>query len=366
LRITSVNSNPNPATCSRRRFLQLAAGTVLTLLLPGCARQRQEPLPQPTVGRIDTQPYRKQPPWHLARSGRGDVNPWMVMLSAHIEYAAVEKHRHEFAVFRTASANWDPNKQIEDIQGLLAQGPDLLLVDPMDTAVVARGVRSAVDAGVPVVLVSSYVSNAPYLAWLAQPEKEHASRCVDWLLRNTAPRQILVLSNRPASGSNPLWVAGIQEQMATHSEVSVHIEPCHWSSAGAEAATGALLGQGERFDGVIVRNGLIARGVVDALLERGLPIPPIAGADDWNGWLGTAKDHGVQFLALTGGANIGLHAVEMATQVLAGEGVEAYSTLPLHAFDHTELDSYHRPDLSEHYWAVHDLPEAWIERMFSL
>jgi ribose transport system substrate-binding protein len=349
---------------NRRQFLRFAAGTALTLLLPGCDRPHQEQIVTPPSARIETERYRKEPPWHLGRSGRGDVNPWMVMFSAHIEYAVAEKYRDDFAPYRSMSANWDPNKQIEDIQDLLDQGIDLLVVDPIDTDVVARGIQQAMDTGVPVILVSSYVPSAPYVSWLAQPEETRGAKCVDWLVQESASRRILVLANVPASGINELWLKGVRERLDVHQPVSARIESCQWSSEGARETAVAVLTEGASFDGVVVRDGLTARGVVEAFMERGLAIPPIAGADDWNGWLRTAEEHHVEFLALTGGANLGVHAVELAVQVLSGHDVPAYTTLPLQIFDHTELNRYYRPDLSEHYWAVHELPEAWIERMF--
>ncbi len=358
------NSDTSLPKWSRRRFLQLAASTALTLLLPGCEPAHREQVPRPPSGRIETEQYRKQPPWRLGRSGRGDVNPWMVMFSAHVEYAVVEKHRDRFARYSTVSANWDPNKQIEDIQTLLAQGVDILLIDPMDTTTVARGVRQAVDAGVPVLLVSSYVSDAPFVAWLAQSEEERGAECIDWLLQEWAAQQIAVLVNVPSSGTNELWLRGVQQRLDAHSNVSARIGSCPWSTEGAMEAMAAILEQGANFDGVVVRDGLVAQGVVEAFVQRGLPIPPIAGADDWNGWLRIAKEQDVKFLGLAGGANLGLHAVELAMRVLSGQDVPAYTALPLYAFDHTDLNRHYRPDLSEHYWAVHELPEAWIERMF--
>jgi len=354
----------DPPKWSRRQFLQLAASAAFTLLLPGCDRPHQKQVVKPPSGWTDTARYRKEPPWRLGRSGRGDVNPWMVMFSAHIEYAAVEEYRDHFAFYGTTSANWDPNKQIEDIQDLLAQGIDLLLMDPMDTAVVARGVQQAMDAGIPVILASSHVADTSYVSWLAQSEERRGAKCVDWLVQESAANQTLVLANVPASGANELWLTGVRQQLDSYPNVSARIESCRWSSEGAREATAAILDNGVRFDGIIVRDGLTARGVVEAFVERGLALPPIAGADDWNGWLRTAEKHHVEFLALAGGANLGLHAVELAVQVLSGHDVPAYATLPLQVFDHTELNRYYRPDLSEHYWAVHELPEAWIERMF--
>ena len=63
-------------------------------------------------------------------------------------------------------------------------------------------------------------------------------------------------------------------------------------------------------------------------------------------------------------ANLGLRCVELAIQVLSGETVPAYSEFPYQTFDQSMLLCYFQPDLSDHYWAVHDLPQAWIERMF--
>ena len=364
MHITSMNQDSPLPKWSRRRFLQFAASTAITLLLPSCDRHPPKRVPLPRSGWIETERYRKQPPWSLGRAGRGDVNPWMVMFGAHIEYAVVEKHRDLFARYRTASANWDPNKQIEDIQDLLAEGIDILVIDPMDTAVVTTGVQQAMDAGVPVVLVSSYLSNAPYVTWLAQSEEERGAKCINWLAQESAAQQIIVLANVPASGVNELWLKGVRQQLEAYPNASARIESCRWSSLGARETMAAVLEDTPNFDGVVVRDGLIARGVVEAFVERGLPIPPVAGADDWNGWLRTAEEQGVRFLALAGGVNLGLRAVELAMQVLSGECVPAYANLPLHVFDHTALNRYYRPDLSEHYWAVHGLPTAWIERMF--
>ena len=68
------------------------------------------------------------------------------------------------------SANWDPNKQIEDIKTLLEESIDLLLIDPLDHPVVAAGIRKAMAANVPVILASTQVQGAPHVSWVAQNE----------------------------------------------------------------------------------------------------------------------------------------------------------------------------------------------------
>ena len=127
----------------------------------------------------------------------------------------------------------------------------------------------------------------------------------------------------------------------------------------------SLLDKFTQIDGVIVNNGVVGRGVVQAFAARGSTFPLIAGADDWNGWLRTAREHQVRFLALSGGANLGLHCVELARCVLAGEPVPRHVQFAYQVFDESTLDRYYRPELSDHYWAMNDLPQEWIQRMFN-
>lgn len=349
---------------SRRDFLRWTTGAAIAVLLPGCQRSPPSlPAPVPS-GWADTQPYKKSPPWRIGRSGRGDINAWMVMFSAHIEYGIMEKHRAQFKSYFCRSANWDPNKQVEDIRILLAEGIDLLLMDPMDTSVVATGAREAMDAGVPVVLAAGGLSSAPYVSWVATGEEERGASAAEWLGRTVGGGRVAVITAIRGAGDQQRWLEGVRHQLDGRSEAESIIARCPWSSEGAREAMRALLDQYAAIDGVVVHNGLLGRGVVAAFVERGEESPPIAGVDDWNGWLRTAREHRVHFFGLSGGANLGLRAVDLATDILSGVQVPRYVPFPYEVFDDSALDRYYRPDLSDHYWAIHDLPEAWIERMF--
>ena len=351
---------------TRREFLRLSAGTVVTILLPGCRRTPSSPPAlAPYFGPMETARYKKPGPWKLGRSGRGDLTAWMVMYSAHVEYGAREKFQQCFAGYLCCSANWDPNKQIEDIKLLLAQGIDLLLIDPLDTAVVRAGVEQAMRAGVPVIMAPTSVQTDQYVSWVSTGEEARGATSTEWLCSEVSRGSITVLHSIPAANDSPAWLRGVRRVLDSHPGVhQVSVLQCPWSSSEAKRVMGSHLAQSGRVDGVIVNNGVVGLGVVEAFLELGQAIPPIAGADDWNGWLRTAKEHSLQFLALSGGANLGLYCVGLATQVLAGQPVPRYVEFPYQTFDRSNLDAYYRPDLSDHYWAIHDLPDTWISRMF--
>lgn len=350
---------------SRRNFMRLGIGLAATLFLPGCSPRPTPPLPEPTRTSVaDTSRYRKPGPWRLGRASRGDLSPWLIMLGAHIEYGVKEKYRDRFRFYRSTSANWDPDKQIQDIQKLLAEGLDLLLIDPLDHAVVAAGVQQAMDAGVPVICVSSTVQGAPYVTWATTNEEQRGELCADWVCRQIQGGRLLVVQGEPAIGDGRLWLRGVKRGLQTKRGVEAEVLNTFWTSSDAKRAVETALRRSPAVSGLIVNSGAIGQGAITALLERGRQIPPIAGVDDWNGWLRTANEHNIRFLGLSGCANLGLRCVELAIDVLNGTPVPVYVEFPYTVFDETAIPRYYRPDLSDHYWAIHELPESWIQRMF--
>lgn len=350
----------------RRDFIRIAAGVALSLFLPSCGRKApSSPVSPKPNGWVDTERYRKAEPWRIGRCGRGDLSPWMVMLSAHIEYGIKVKFKERFKEYFHTPANWDPNKQIQDIQKMLAKGIDLLLIDPLDHVVVAEGIREAMDRGIPVILAASAVQHAPCVSLVTTNEEERGTLCADWLSRSVAGGNVAILASQPSAGDYRAWLRGVHRCLDAQPHIQLVQEiTCFWSAAAAKEAMDAILSRFAAIDGILVNNGVVAQGVVQAFSEHGRAIPPIAGADDWNGWLRTAKKYGVHFMGLSGGANLGLRCVELAVDVLSGNPVPAYVEFPYEIFEENALDRYYRPDLSDQYWAVHDLPQDWIEKMF--
>jgi ribose transport system substrate-binding protein len=69
--------------------------------------------------------------------------------------AASEILKSAGATIVTSDANFDPAKQISDIENLLSQKPALLIVFPVDQAATVPGIQAANRAKVPVVVVGS-------------------------------------------------------------------------------------------------------------------------------------------------------------------------------------------------------------------
>lgn len=355
-----------PLRWSRREFLRTAAGLAITVLLPGCRPAVPSTPSVPTAANwVETERYRKDAPWRVARAGRGDLSSWQVMLSAHIEYAITEKYRQHFDEYRFTVANWDSDKQILDVQKLVEGGIDLLLIDPLDNATVAAAVKQATEAGVPVICVSSVTQNAPYTSWVTTNEEERGALSADWLCQRVASGRVVVLQSEPAPGDGRLWLNGVYRRLDACPDLNVQVLTSFWLPADAKRVMSAALSETPLIQGLIVNSGTAGQGAVEALIESGVVIPPVAGGDDCNGWLRTAKERDVRFLGFGGSARLGLRCVELAMDVLSGKPVRAYEEFPYQVFEETAIDRYYHPELSDHFWAIHDLPEAWIQRMYS-
>jgi ribose transport system substrate-binding protein len=82
--------------------------------------------------------------------------------------------------------------------------------------------------------------------------------------------------------------------------------------------------------------------------------------DDGNGWLRKAKENKVTFLAVQGGAEQYLDAVDTAVKTLKGEPVAKNVLADIITFEEKDVDKYYRPDLNDQYWAINKLPEDLI------
>ncbi len=86
----------------------------------------------------------------VAYSSVGDPNPWFLAFSAELEKEA-EKRGYQF---RVTHAQAKLEKQIADVEDIVAQKPDFLILGPIDRDGSADALRIAKKAGVPVVVVN--------------------------------------------------------------------------------------------------------------------------------------------------------------------------------------------------------------------
>jgi ribose transport system substrate-binding protein len=359
---------------TRRDFLRLvgAAGGLAgaTVLLPGCAGTATpgpSAVEQVAAGMVDTSAFKKDPPWVVGRAGGGDVNAWMVMFTLHYHYGIEEKYKDKFKEYYETGANFEDQKQINDVEDLLTKNLDLLFIDPGSEAALVNSVEMAMDQGVPVILGSTKVLTDRYVSWVTTDNQRIGFMGADWLgKRLNGKGNVILLMGMPGGSYAEDWLRGSRQALAQYPDIKeVGMAYCYWSPTEAKTAVEGFIQANPQIDGVVPGGGLMGIGAVDAFIDAGRPVPPMGGTDDDNAWLRKAKESGCEYFAVSGGADMSLTCVDLAVDVLSGNPVPKLVIHPVETFDQTQTDKYFKPDLNDQYWAINRLPEEWITKYYS-
>jgi len=350
---------------------------VLSLLVVGCGtaapeEPAQEEQPESAgedlaPGMVDTSEYKTEPPWNVGRAGSGDVNDWMVMFSNSFRYGIEEKYGDLFDNYYETGANFDPAKQISDVEDLLSKDIDLLFIDPISSAALTASVEKAMDQGVPVILVSTGVQTDNYVTFVHTDNVEAGFKKADQLAERIGGEgKMILLTGAAGSTYAEETIQGTHQALANYPDIElVGTYHANWSPVEAKSATEAAIQANPDGIAAVSSGGLMGLGAADAFLDTDAEMPVIAG-DDWNGWLKKACENDIPFVGVSGGPGHSLWAVDAAVKVLRGEAVPKDITYPLTTFGEEKgCEEYYRPDLTDSYWAINELPEDWIEDLYS-
>lgn len=110
--------------------------------------------------------------------------PWRVAMNAQIEAAA--KNHPEFEVIY-ADAAQDNSKQIADIENFVQQGVDLIIASPNEATPLTNAVKSAYDAGIPVILLDRKINGDSYTQFIGADNVEIGRICGEYVATTLLP-----------------------------------------------------------------------------------------------------------------------------------------------------------------------------------
>lgn len=117
-----------------RQTLRAAAAALVAVAIgaPAAAQteaSREQQLEQ-AQETIDTSRFKKDPPYTIGLSAGYLTNSWVVFAQQHILYEAAQHPEIDEVII--TDANFNPAKQVADIEDLLSKGVDLILYWPVD------------------------------------------------------------------------------------------------------------------------------------------------------------------------------------------------------------------------------------------
>lgn len=313
---------------------------------------------------VDTSQWKKDPPWRMAFVTQGKTNSWVVMFDAHVDYGVQELHKDKFSDFFYGDAQGNAEKQLDDYEDALVWGPDVMLLAPMGQAAISASVDETMEAGIPVIYNSSRADSDNFVTWVEASNYRQGAVFAEWLAEKMNYKgSYIALSGIAGLSVVEDRLRGGRDVFSKFPDiVELGQAYCDFSPAIGKQATEAFIAAHPQIDAVWSGSGLQCWGAIEAFADAGRDIPPVSG-EDLNGFLRICKQYDVDFVAVNYPVEIGLYAVDAVVKVMSGEPVPKYVDVPSVQFGKDELDEYFRPDLSDDYWAVHKLPEEWIEKL---
>ncbi|MBG7606550.1 MAG: substrate-binding domain-containing protein [Verrucomicrobia bacterium] len=179
------------------------------------------------------------------------------------------------------SANSNDTKQMQDVQGLISRGVDVLVIVPHDGKAMGKAVDTAAGNGIPVISYDRMITGTENLGLYISFDnvkvgEAQAQYLVDSVLKEKAKIRIVRIYGSPTDNNAKLFKQG-QDNILNPLIKSGSIEVVHedwatdWRPEVAKQITNAAITRnGSAFDAILASNDGTAGGAIQALSEEGL------------------------------------------------------------------------------------------------
>jgi len=254
--------------------------------------------PDQKIPVTDTAKFKKEPPYRIAFASQGPTNSWALTYDESLRTAAKEKYGKQVEKILYADAGGDANKQVSDIEDLVAQQPDALIVTPLGAAVKAP-IERAAKQGVPVVTCSGQVDSDAYVTRVDRDNTLNGTLMAEWVAAQIEQKgEIIMLSGIAGVPTAEERLAAAKKVFARYPDIEVLAQDyTNWSPTESKTVTESLLSKHKNIDAVWSDSGINNIGAIEAFAEAERKVPPITG-EPINGFLRLAKENDVPFAAV--------------------------------------------------------------------
>ena len=217
-----------------------------------------------------------------------------------------------------AHRNTDAAGQLEDIRNLIGAGVDAIVVNPADPAGINPAIKEATDAGIVVVAVDQAVTE-PSAYVISNNQEEYAYLGAKWLFEQLGGEgDVVYMRGAAGASADSDRDKGFKRALEEYPNINVvHEVFTGWQQDQGKQQILDFIATGIPFDGIWTSG--IDNVIVDALVESGVELVPVVGADN-AGFVGQLSSvEGLTGAAVTNPGSIGGAGVTLALQILGGE-----------------------------------------------
>lgn len=306
--------------------------------------------------------FKKPGPWRVGVSFAGMGNSWIVQMVQEMRFASSQNKNIKEFVF--TEANWQPAKQVADVEDLLTKKVDVLIIGPISQAVGAPLIERAAKQGIPVVTFGAYGRATQSATEIMAGGRVFGQQGGEYL-------------RKELGGKGNLWVfrgiAGVDEEQLRYegfrkaidgSDLKISNEVFgDWSYAKGKQLCENLVLSGQPVDGIWFSGAEMTRACVDVFKEAKKPLVPMTGEAN-NGFLRVWKETDLKSIAPMFTPGLGAAVIQASTALLEGKPVyRSYFSMPA-PITRSTLDKHYRPDLNDAYWLPSTLPESKLVEMY--
>ena len=258
-----------------KRLLALLLATILCVLtLAGCSGSgttSPQPSNQGTAGSPAPSSAPEMKQLVIGFSQPHTTSAWRVIQTESV-MSALEGAGYK--VIYTDGQN-NTQKQVADVEDILAQKPDYLLLAPREEDGLAPALEAAKKAGVPVILLDRKVKGVPgedYLTFIGSDYVEAGRTIAKWLVEQTNGKvNIVEVAGTPGATSTVERADGFRKGLEGHPEAVILASQVGDNKRveAQKAMENMLQAYGDQIEAVFAQSDEMAFGVIQALKTQG-------------------------------------------------------------------------------------------------
>ena len=313
---------------------------------------------------VETTHYQTDGPWDVCFSNASVDNPWRQV--GYKTMRAEVALQDDIGRFTVVDAEAKDDKQISDIEGLVAGGRcDALIVSPNTTATLTPAVEAACEE-LPVIVFDRGVNTDCPVTFIKPIGGYAFGADGAEFLRDQVEDDGKILALRILPGVDVLetrWEAA-KRVFEEGQNTVVGVEFTDGDPAKTKTIVSDYLQRFGSIEGVWMDAGATSVAAIEAFEDAGQEVPPITGEDQQD-FLRKWKEDGLDAVAPTYPTYQWRTPVIAATQILSGEEVPKEWNLPQPAITSENLDEYLQPNMPPLHYALcgcEDMPgfpERW-------
>ena len=246
----------------------------------------------------DTSKFRKPGPYRIAIAAQGTSNSWSALFDEHANWYTEELGKGVISELLYADAQASADKQVPQVEDLLAQEPDALILVPMGAAALSAPVERAMAQGVPVILCASAVETDNFVTEVGTNLFASGAGLANYMVQKLGGNgKVLMMTGIPGTSTSDVMEAGGKAIFKKYPGIEVIAEqPGNWSTAEAKRIMETwLVKYGDSIDAIWSGGAQMSQGIVSAYLDKGMKIPPIGGGEFATGFLRQAIENDLDY-----------------------------------------------------------------------